>query len=288
MLPHRDSQISGWGGGGGCRSWWVQATLSSVSFHLPSVCWHWVLGTPHPLAPTCLPSLSISWCEQTPCQETLLRPQDPSLSAADAVLSGPPGLCQAHLLQGAPPLSSLRVLSLFIAPALSSALCHAGFALLFTRFERLSGLCECRVSSLWERWNALNPCCASQKLAQRCLHLCVLSHFSSVSDSLWPQGLQPARLLCPWDSPGRNTGVGCRARLQDLPSPGIEPASSALAGRFFTTSATCCPHSRDLQVIDQLITCQSALPGLLPSPRPPCYWLMKGPWTWHLSFGHFL
>ena len=25
----------------------------------------------------------------------------------------------------------------------------------------------------------------------------------------------PARLLCPWDSPGRNTGVGCHFLLQD-------------------------------------------------------------------------
>ena len=25
-----------------------------------------------------------------------------------------------------------------------------------------------------------------------------------------PHGLQPARLLCPWDSPGKNPGVGCR------------------------------------------------------------------------------
>jgi len=24
---------------------------------------------------------------------------------------------------------------------------------------------------------------------------------------LQPYGLQPARLLCPWDSPGKNTGV---------------------------------------------------------------------------------
>ena len=27
-------------------------------------------------------------------------------------------------------------------------------------------------------------------------------------------GLLPTRLLCPWDSPGKNTGVGCRALLQ--------------------------------------------------------------------------
>ena len=30
---------------------------------------------------------------------------------------------------------------------------------------------------------------------------------------MWPDGLQPARLLCPWDSPGKNTGVGFCALL---------------------------------------------------------------------------
>ena len=32
---------------------------------------------------------------------------------------------------------------------------------------------------------------------------------STVSDSLQPHRLQSTRLLCPWDSPGKNTGVGC-------------------------------------------------------------------------------
>ena len=32
---------------------------------------------------------------------------------------------------------------------------------------------------------------------------------SVMSGSLRPFGLQPARLLCLWDSPGKNTGVGC-------------------------------------------------------------------------------
>ena len=27
--------------------------------------------------------------------------------------------------------------------------------------------------------------------------------------TLQPHGLQPTRLLCPWDFPGENTGVGC-------------------------------------------------------------------------------
>ena len=37
-----------------------------------------------------------------------------------------------------------------------------------------------------------------------------------VSDSLRPYGPQPARLLCPWDSPGKNTGVDYHALLQGI------------------------------------------------------------------------
>ena len=37
---------------------------------------------------------------------------------------------------------------------------------------------------------------------------------SIVSNSLQPCGPQPARLLCPWNSPGKSTEVGCHALLQ--------------------------------------------------------------------------
>ena len=37
-----------------------------------------------------------------------------------------------------------------------------------------------------------------------------------MSDSVRTQGLQPTRFLCPWDSPGKNTGVGCHFLLQFL------------------------------------------------------------------------
>ena len=37
-----------------------------------------------------------------------------------------------------------------------------------------------------------------------------------MSDSLRPCGPQPARLLCLWDSPGKDTGVGCHALLQGI------------------------------------------------------------------------
>ena len=36
--------------------------------------------------------------------------------------------------------------------------------------------------------------------------------------------MQPARLLCPWDFPGKNTRVGCHALLQGIfPTQGLNP-----------------------------------------------------------------
>ena len=52
----------------------------------------------------------------------------------------------------------------------------------------------------------------------------VLSH-SVLSNSLWPFGQQLARFPCPWDYPGKNTGVGCmpssRASFQPRDQTGI-------------------------------------------------------------------
>ena len=42
---------------------------------------------------------------------------------------------------------------------------------------------------------------------------------SVVSGALRPHGRQPARPLCPWDFPGKNTGVGCHALLQGPSQP---------------------------------------------------------------------
>ena len=51
---------------------------------------------------------------------------------------------------------------------------------------------------------------------------------------LLPHGLYPIGLLCPWDFPGKNTGVGCNFLLRDPPDPGIKPGSPALQADFFT------------------------------------------------------
>ena len=39
---------------------------------------------------------------------------------------------------------------------------------------------------------------------------------SVTSSSLWPHGLWPTRLFCSWNSPGKNTGVGCHSLLQGI------------------------------------------------------------------------
>ena len=47
------------------------------------------------------------------------------------------------------------------------------------------------------------------------IELRVHSH-SVLSDSLRSQRLPPTGLLCPWNSPGKNTGVGCHFLLQGV------------------------------------------------------------------------
>ena len=45
-----------------------------------------------------------------------------------------------------------------------------------------------------------------------------------MSNSLQPHGLQLARFLCPWDFPGKNTGVGFHFLLQGIfPTQGSNP-----------------------------------------------------------------
>ena len=55
------------------------------------------------------------------------------------------------------------------------------------------------------------------------VQVCMLSH-SVMSDPLPPQGLQPARFLCPGGSSGKNTGLGFHAFHQGIfPTQGLNP-----------------------------------------------------------------
>ena len=57
-----------------------------------------------------------------------------------------------------------------------------------------------------------------------CIHESESVSCSVVSDSLQAHGLQPARLLRPWTSPGKNTGVVCHSLPQGIfPTQGSNP-----------------------------------------------------------------
>ena len=55
------------------------------------------------------------------------------------------------------------------------------------------------------------PTASSSPVISSCVCACSVT---SVSSSLQAYGLQLATLLCPWDPPGKNTGVGCYILLQ--------------------------------------------------------------------------
>ena len=50
----------------------------------------------------------------------------------------------------------------------------------------------------------------------QCRRMCACLVASVMSNSLQCYGLWPTRLLCPWESPGENTGVGCHALLRGI------------------------------------------------------------------------
>ena len=89
---------------------------------------------------------------------------------------------------------------------------------------------------------------------------------SVMSDSLWPHGLGPARLLCPWNSPGKNTGVGSCSLLQ-----GIFPTQGSNPGL---------PHCSKISLLQGIFPTQGLNPGLR-----HCRWILYclshqgSPWT---------
>ena len=87
----------------------------------------------------------------------------------------------------------------------------------------------------------------------RFLCCCALLSHSVMSDSLQPHGLQPTRLLCPWDFPSKNTGVGCYFLLQGIfLTQGWNPAFPALALGFFPTKPPGKSRINEHSVVNQL------------------------------------
>ena len=57
---------------------------------------------------------------------------------------------------------------------------------------------------------------AESSHSEDCVTLCRCSVASGVSNYLWPYGPKTIRLLCPWDSPVKNTEVDCHALPQGI------------------------------------------------------------------------
>ena len=95
--------------------------------------------------------------------------------------------------------------------------------------SRIAGEPQGKPLWLWraslKKGQSLRPVTGTQMLI---MTLQLLSR-SVVSDSLWPHGLQPTRLLCPWGFSRQEywSGLPCPPP-GDLPNPGIEPRFSAL------------------------------------------------------------
>ena len=88
---------------------------------------------------------------------------------------------------------------------------------LFKGLEGLWSSPEVHAAYQWQKWRSKTGLSDSRtwSLFPNLCESANVSH-SVMSDSVWPHGLQPTRLLCPWDSPGKNTGVGCHALLHRI------------------------------------------------------------------------
>ena len=99
-----------------------------------------------------------------------------------------------------------------------------------------NGMCARYLLSFWKsgNWYVLGRVRLCECVAQSCLTL-----------TPW---IVAARLLCPWNSPYKNTGVGSHSFLQgDLPNPGIDPSSPALQFNSLPSNLPGKPYVTSLQ-----------------------------------------
>ena len=113
---------------------------------------------------------------------------------------------------------------------------------------------------------------------------------SVVSDSSRFHGLQPTRLLCPWDFPGMNTGVGCHCLLHiRAPRPDYL--------RLITWDSICVNCNGSFS-----INCEPKSLASIPLDSPPAYnwplkfevyllfknWFKRSPKNWLQKISFFL
>ena len=75
----------------------------------------------------------------------------------------------------------------------------------------------------WGKGAIVNSSSQMQQFVCLFVYYCCCSVAKSCLTLIWLHRLQPARLLCPWDFPGKNIGVGCQFLLQGIfPTQGLK------------------------------------------------------------------
>ena len=120
--------------------------------------------------------------------------------------------------------------------------------------------------------------------------MCCMFSPSVASNSLRPHGLQPSRLLCPWNFAGKNTGADCHFLLQGvLPAQGSDASLSvSCTGRqvlctsaAWVAPAVCISSVQSLSHVLLLrphglqhtrLSCPSPTPGVYSNSCPSSWW----------------
>ena len=95
----------------------------------------------------------------------------------------------------------------------SNVLCRPSCAQSLEIDYQLCGLGVVWLTLFYRQWRK-GRIYGKNELNSMCLHVCYVALV--MSDSLRPYGLQPTRLLCPWDSPCKDNGIGCHDLLQGI------------------------------------------------------------------------
>ena len=109
-------------------------------------------------------------------------------------------------------------------------------------------------------------CCRHHSKCFICTHICYFHEsvsVSTISNSLPSHGLWPTRFLCPWNSPGKNTGVGSNSLLQGiLPTQGSNPGLPQCRQIFYICATREAPYKVIYYFLIAAITNCHKLSGL--------------------------
>ena len=104
-----------------------------------------------------------------------------------------------------------------------------------------------------------------------CVFGCVCISRSVMSNSLQPHRLWPTRLFCAWDSPGKNTAMGCHFLLQRIfPTQGSNPSLPHCRQTLYRLSHQGSPDYMVSFQFSRSVVSDSLRPHESQHTRPPC------------------